>query len=215
MPKKQEYSLKQVKEVYSYWGKSLIAYKSGISFFGFGTCIRRKAVEELKLKKGSSVLDLACGPGVMFKLLEEKIGTKGRLIAVDYVDEMTKQCLKLAKKKKWDNIEIIKADAAKMKIKKNSLNGIISVISLSAIPDHKKALLNCYSALKKGGRLVVLDGKDFGQRFKLLNPLLNILRWPKSYEKKDLIADIKKAFGNISVKEYLLGSTFIAVAVKK
>ncbi|MBW3001232.1 methyltransferase domain-containing protein, partial [Candidatus Woesearchaeota archaeon] len=169
----------------------------------------------LKLRKGDTVLDLACGPGLMFNLLQEKIGSKGKIIGVDYVDEMIKQCKKLVKKNKWKNIVLLKQDAAKLKLKNNSLDGIISIIGLSAVPNHKAAIRKCCSALKKGKRLVVLDGKEFRKPFRILNPLFKLLRWSKSYEKKDLITDIKTIFRNIKVKEYLLGSTFIAVAIKK
>jgi demethylmenaquinone methyltransferase/2-methoxy-6-polyprenyl-1,4-benzoquinol methylase len=215
MKKKKEYSLQTVEKVYSYWGKSLLSYKLGVSFFGYDSCLRKKAVEMLNLKKGDVILDLGCGPGIMFRYLEEKIGEQGRLIGNDYVDEMITQCKRIIRKKKWKNITLIKEDAAKLKLKKNSLDAIISVIGLSAIPEHKQALKNCYSALKKGGRLVVLDGKDFRREFEFLNPLLKLFRWSKSYEKKDLITDIKKVFGNINVKEYLLGSTFIVMAIKQ
>ena len=213
--KKKEYSLQTVEKVYSYWGKSLLSYKLGVSFFGYDSYLRKKATEMLKLKKGDVVLDLACGPGIMFKYLENKIGEQGRIIGVDYVDEMIKQCMKRIRKKKWKNITLIKEDAAKLKLKKNSLDAIISVIGLSAIPEHKKALARCYSCLRKGGRIVVLDGKEFDKKHSFLNPLLKLFRWSKSYEKKDLVEDIREAFGNITVKEYLLGSTFIAMAIKK
>jgi ubiquinone/menaquinone biosynthesis C-methylase UbiE len=213
--KKSGYSLETVDKVYSYWGKSVISYKLGVSFFGYDSFLRRKAVEELHLKKGNTILDLACGPGIMFKRLEKEIGAEGKLIAVDYVAEMIKQCQKLVKKKKWQNVKLIQQDAAELKLKKNSIDAVISVVGVSAIPEHKKALRNCHSALKKGGRLVILDGKDFNQRYRLLTPLLRLLRWSKSYERKELIKDIKDVFGNISVHEYLLGSTFIAVAVKQ
>lgn len=218
--KSKVYSLDDVQKVYSYWGKSLLSYKLGVSFFGYASFLRRKAVEQLKLKKGNVVLDLACGPGLVFDLIEKKIGDKGKLIGVDYVDEMIKQCKKLVRKKKWENITLLKQDAAKLNLKKlnlknNSVDAVISIIGLSAIPDHKAAIKKCHSALKKGGRLVVLDGKEFSSPFRTLNPILKLLRWSKSYERKDLIEDIKSVFGNIEIKEYVLGSTFIAVSVKK
>jgi ubiquinone/menaquinone biosynthesis C-methylase UbiE len=211
----RKYSLETVQEVYSYWGKSRLAYSMGVSFLGFDSYIRNKAVDALKIREGQAIMDLACGPGIMFRRIEKRIGSRGKLIGVDYVREMIWQCERLVRRRKWNNVILIQEDAAKLKLKKASLDGIISIVGLSAIPDHKKTLANCYSALKKGGRLVILDGKDFSGRLRFLNPLLRLLRWSKSYEKKDLIHDIKKRFGNISVTELFLGSTFIAVSVKK
>ncbi len=215
MNNKEKYSLETVKEVYSYWGKSLFAYKAGVPFFGYESHLRKKAIEALELKKGDAVLDLACGPGIMFSRIEKKIGCEGKLIGIDYVEEMIDQCKKLVKRKKWKNVTLIREDAAKMKLKPSSIDAIISVIGLSAIPEHKKAIKKCCAFLKKGGRMVILDGKDFKHQFRFLNPLLKLIRWSKSYEQKDLIKDIKKVFGHIQVKEHVLGSIFIAVAVKK
>jgi len=215
MRKNNNYSLETVKKVYSYWGKSMLAYKLGVFFPGYSHRLRRRAVEMLRLRRGDVVLDLGCGPGIMFSLLEKKIREQGRIIGVDYVEEMIKQCRKLIKKKKWKNITLIRQDAAKLRLKPNSINSTISVLGLSAIPDHKTTLRKCYSALKRKGRFVVLDGKEFNKPFNILNPILRVLRWSKSYEKKDLIKDIKEVFGNIQVREYFLGSIFIAIAIKK
>jgi demethylmenaquinone methyltransferase/2-methoxy-6-polyprenyl-1,4-benzoquinol methylase len=215
MAKKRKYSLQTVNEVYSYWGKSPLVYRMSASFFIFDPYIRNKVIEAAGLKKGSIVMDLACGPGIMLKRLEKKVGQEGRIIAVDYVEEMIKQSKKIVKRKKWENVELLRQDAAKLKFKPNSVDAIISVIGMSAIPDHKRALKNCYRCLKAGGKLVVLDGKDFNSKYRLLNPILKMLRWSKSYEKKDLVGEMKKVFGNVKAQEYLLGSTFVAVCVKR
>jgi len=213
--KKEKYSLKTVQQVYSYWGKSMLAYRMGVSLFGLGGLARNKVVDSLHLKKGDVVLDLACGPGIMFSRIEKRIGLKGTLIGVDYVPEMISQCEKLVRRKKWLNVKLIRKDAAKLKLAPGTVDKIVSVIGLSAIPDHKGALRACYAALKKGGTLVVLDGKPFSQRYRLLNPILRLIRWSKSYEReKDLLKDLKEIFGDVKVKEYLLGSTFIALASK-
>lgn len=194
----------------------MLAYRLGVSFFGLGGLARNKVVDSLRLKKGETMLDLACGPGIMFSRIEKRIGPKGTLIGVDYVPEMISQCEKLVRRKGWRNVKLIRQDAAKLKLRPGSIDKIVSVIGLSAIPDHRSALRACYAALKKGGMMVVLDGKPFSQRYQLLNPLLKLVRWSKSYEKeKNILKDIKTTFGNVTAKEYLLGSTFIALAHKK
>jgi ubiquinone/menaquinone biosynthesis C-methylase UbiE len=212
---KRKYSLETVREVYSYWGKSRLAYRLGVNFFGFGSYVYRKVLEVLKPKTGEVIVDLACGPGIMFSRIEKKIGSSGKLIGVDYVEEMIGQCERLVQRKKWGNVILLQKDAAKLKLKKESVDGVISILGLSAIPDHRKALKNCYDALRKGGRMVILDGKDFSGKYRFLNPLLSLARWSKSYEKKNLIKDMERQFGNISVDEMFLGSTFIAVSHKK
>ncbi len=207
------YDLNQVKKVYSFLGKSAWFYKLSIFSFGYEIYLRKKTMEFAHLRQGDRILEIACGPGNNFKYILKKIGKKGKLVAVDYIKEMIDNCKKLKKRKKWDNLTLIQADAAKLKLKTNSFDAIISIIGLSAIPDHMSTLKNCKTFLKKGGKLVVLDGKEFN--YALFNPLLKLLRYKKTYQKKNLIKDIKKIFGNVRVKEYIGGSSFIAVAKKQ
>src|SRR5207249_3037114 len=50
--------------------------------------MRRLAVERLELRQGDDVLDVGCGTGLSFPLIEERIGAEGRLIAVDLSPDM-------------------------------------------------------------------------------------------------------------------------------
>ena len=211
MKKKQSYNLTTIKKTYSYWAKKPILYRIQA---GMSTRLRKKAVNMLKIRKGDTILDLACGPGITFKHLQKKIGLKGKIIGLDYVQEMISQSKKYAKKKKWENIKLIKADAAKKKLRKNTIDGIISIIGLSAIPNHEQTIKNCYKALKKGRKMVVLDGKNFDKKMKWLNPILNLVRDPETYEQKDIITSLKKTFDKVKIKEYYYGSVFIATATK-
>ena len=75
----------------------------------------KRAINKLALKPNYKVLDIACGTGLNFKHIEKAIGKKGKIIAVDYVDEMLKAAEKTRKRLK--NIQIIQADASNCKFK--------------------------------------------------------------------------------------------------
>src|SRR6201989_2825180 len=49
---------------------------------------RRRAVQALGLRPGHSVIDIACGTGLNFPLIEEAIGPDGRIVGVDLTDAM-------------------------------------------------------------------------------------------------------------------------------
>jgi len=169
--------------------------------------LRKKAIKKLNLKPGDEVLDIACGKGQNFKYINKLIGKKGKIVGIDYTKEMLNQANKLIKRNNWKNTNLIKADASKYK-SKTKFDAIISTIGLSSIPDHKNALKIAVNSLKKGKKLVILDGKPFN--ITQLNLIMPILRWNKSYDKnKDLIQDIKQLFPKkqIMVKEYI--SNFI------
>src|ERR1700759_2860960 len=52
---------------------------------------RLRAVQALRLRPGDSVIDIACGTGLNFRLLEEAIGADGRIVCVDLTDAMLAQ----------------------------------------------------------------------------------------------------------------------------
>src|SRR5437763_8419048 len=49
---------------------------------------RLRAVQALGLRAGDSVIDIACGTGLNFTLIEEVIGRGGRIVGVDLTDAM-------------------------------------------------------------------------------------------------------------------------------
>ena len=66
-----------------------------------------KMIEMLDLKKGSTVLDLGCGTGDLTKVLSERVGPEGKVVAVDPDGER----LKIARERySASNIEYIEAD---------------------------------------------------------------------------------------------------------
>jgi len=49
---------------------------------------RRIAVEALSLKRGDTVVEIGCGTGLNFGLIEQQIGPKGKLIGVNLTEQM-------------------------------------------------------------------------------------------------------------------------------
>ena len=52
---------------------------------------RLRAVRALGLRPGDSVVDIACGTGLNFSLIEQAIGPEGRIVGVDLTDAMLAQ----------------------------------------------------------------------------------------------------------------------------
>ena len=66
-----------------------------------------KMIDKLNVEMGSTVLDLGCGTGYLTKVLSEKVGPEGKVVAVDPDGER----LKIARMKySASNIEYIEAD---------------------------------------------------------------------------------------------------------
>lgn len=195
------HTLNDVEKAYSNYRQPIFSFKL--------LNLRKKVVSKLNLKPDDKVLDIACGTGLNFKHIEKLIGKKGKITGVDYTRGMLKSAEKLIKSNNYNNIKLIQADAARLKLNQK-FDAVISTLGFSSIPAHKAALKIAVNSLKKGKKLVILDGKLFN--FKPLNLLMPLLRWNKSWDKnKNLIKDIKQLFPNkkIKIEEYNLGSNFI------
>src|SRR6516165_6760896 len=73
---------------------------------------RLRAVQALGLRAGDSVIDIACGTGLNFPLLEEVIGPGGRIVGVDLTDAMLARAQDRIATNGWSNVSLVQADAA-------------------------------------------------------------------------------------------------------
>ncbi len=75
--------------------------------FGLDNKNRIKALEFSGLKQGDTVLDLCCGTGLSFSAIQNIIGPKGRIIAVDKNERMIDLAKRRCDRHKWDNIKFV------------------------------------------------------------------------------------------------------------
>lgn len=205
-------------KIYRWWGRHAGVYRAAtaITFLGRESQLRGRAVDRLGLRSRDTVLDLACGPGVNFSLLEGRVGAAGRLIAFDYSEAMLGAAKETALGAGWENVEFVQGDAACMELPEDSLDGALCTLGLSAMPDHEATLCNVHRALRPGGTLVVLDAALFRGPGRALNPLIKpIYRYATNWDhQKELPTALRAVFGSVSVEEHNGGSMFIASAVK-
>src|SRR5436305_9439187 len=65
---------------------------------------RLRAVQALGLRAGDSVIDIACGTGLNFPLIEEAIGPGGRIVGVDLTDAMLAIAQDRIEANGWSNV---------------------------------------------------------------------------------------------------------------
>jgi ubiquinone/menaquinone biosynthesis C-methylase UbiE len=70
---------------------------------------RRRAVELLDLRRGDIVVDAACGTGLNFQPIIERIGGEGRLFGIDLSPDMLELARERVVAGGWDNVELINA----------------------------------------------------------------------------------------------------------
>ncbi|WP_206604348.1 class I SAM-dependent methyltransferase [Arthrobacter pityocampae] len=68
-------------------------------------------IRSLDLEPGHQVLDLACGTGLNFAHLQDRIGPSGTIVGIDRSAEMLAQARRKADRRGWSNIILLQADA--------------------------------------------------------------------------------------------------------
>lgn len=102
---------------------------------------RRQAIQSLELKPGDTVVDIACGTGANFPLLQERIGPNGKIIGVDFADAMLAKARQRVKSNQWRNVELVRSDAAEYPFP-DEVDGVISTFAILYVPEFDDVIRN-------------------------------------------------------------------------
>ena len=175
---------------------------------------RKKAVAALNLKEGDTVVEIGCGTGLNFSLLESAIGPEGKIIGVDLTDRMLDQARQRVVREGWSNVELVHTDAASYDFLPGT-NGIISTFALTLVPEYDNVVRRGASALAAGGRWVVADFKLPEGWTARLTPLFEPLVRPfgatLDIAHRHPWESMQKYLKNVTMEEFFLGFTYIAM----
>jgi ubiquinone/menaquinone biosynthesis C-methylase UbiE len=108
--------------------------------------------ERLSIELGSTVLDVGTGTGIFTPFLLNKIGLKGRLVCLDFAEEM----LKKAQAKGFKGqIEYVCADIHDARFQDETFDAVVCYSSFPHFQDKPEALREILRLLKSGGKLFI------------------------------------------------------------
>jgi len=171
----------KIQEIYA--GRVVNRYDSFMSHFFKN--FKNKAFNESSLKQGETVLVFCCGTGLDFPYILNKIGSQGKIIGIDFSEQMLSQAENKIQKHNWINVELIQADVTTFKDKLNQkADAGVCTLGLSIIPDYKTAYYNLLSNIKHLGEVIIGDMQLASGWQARLNPLTIFLakRFGGSYE---------------------------------
>jgi demethylmenaquinone methyltransferase/2-methoxy-6-polyprenyl-1,4-benzoquinol methylase len=179
--------------------------------------LRLRAVQALGLRAGDSVVDVACGTGLNFPLIEEVIGPSGRIVGVDLTDAMLARAQDRIETNGWSNISLVQADAAEFGFPAE-VDAIVSTYALTQVPDCGKVIAHGAEALSDGGRWVVLDVKvpdkmpagltQLGTA--IVRPFASIDEWIMRRPWQAIRSAMQEELSDLSWTELFFGTAFLA-----
>jgi ubiquinone/menaquinone biosynthesis C-methylase UbiE len=106
-------------------------------------------VARLSLPEDASVLELACGTGILTRRLRDRLGPRARLVASDLNAAMMDYAS--GKFRAEESVEWKQADATDLPFDDQSFDGVACQFGLMFFPDKERALRETYRLLKPGG----------------------------------------------------------------
>src|SRR5690348_12244238 len=183
---------------------------------------RLRAVQALGLCRGDRVVDIACGTGLNFPLIEEAVGPDGRIVGVDLTDAMLAQAQGRIETNGWSNISLVQADAADFDFP-TEIHAILSTYALSQVPECAQVIAHGAAALSEGGRWGVLDLKvpantprwlaDVGTA--VVRPFASIDEWILRRPWEAIRAAIQEELADLSWIELCFGTAFLAAGSRR
>ena len=106
-----------------------------------------------EMKRGDTVLDIACGAGLDLYVASQTVEPGGKVIGIDLADEMVKKARENMVKLGVTNVEVKKAPSDKLPLEDETVDVVTSNGIYNLSPDKEAVLREAYRVLKPGGTI--------------------------------------------------------------
>lgn len=153
----------------------ILAY---IITLGQASKLYKEVSKRLHVPESGSVVELGCGPGSVIPSLLDNLDKSCEITGIDFSSKE----ISIANRKKetngWNNVYFECMDMYDYAPNKK-VDTVVFCLSLTGMPDYKKAINKALSILKPGGQLLILD--SFPLFGKWYYPIANMYTYLKSF----------------------------------
>jgi ubiquinone/menaquinone biosynthesis C-methylase UbiE len=122
-----------------------------------GERLRTQAFAEFDLQVGDVVLDVGCGTGLSFPLIENAIGSSGTIFGIDQSPEMLALAGERVEDAGWENVTLIETPIQDATIP--ALADALILCRVHEITRSASALANVFRYVTPGARVLVVGAK--------------------------------------------------------
>lgn len=198
---------------------------------------RKETMKRMKVMPGQQALDVCCGTADWSIALAQEVGAEGKVIGLDFSQNMLKIGQEKIEQLPSSNIELIHGNAMSLPFEDNSFDFVTIGFGLRNVPDYMQVLKEMHRVLKPGGKAVCLETSQptlpvfkqfFAFYFRYIMPVFGKI-FAKSYSEyswlqesardfpgmKELAAMFEEAgFDKVEVKAFTGGAAAMHVGLK-
>jgi ubiquinone/menaquinone biosynthesis C-methylase UbiE len=159
------------------------------------------------------VIDVACGTGLTFPLLEEAVGDSGSIVGIELSPEMISQAHDRVTAHGWRNVRLIEAP-----VEEASIESVADAALFSFTHDvlqSRAAVANVVAHLKPGARVASVGAKLAGGWSPLVNFFVRRSAQPYMTTFRGLDRpwrELERYVSGVHVRSLALGGAFVASA---
>lgn len=121
---------RRIQRGYDSWARLYDWFARATASFGG---VRAGCVEMLDLDPGDTVVEFGCGPGVNIPALRDAVGPGGRVVGIDISEGMLGRARALVDRRGWENVSLVRADAATPPVR--AVDGVLATFVTSLFAD--------------------------------------------------------------------------------
>ena len=115
---------------------------------------QRLLLEMANLRPGESVLDIACGTGLVTFNAAAAVGPAGVVVGTDISEAMVASCRRAAAERGWTQARFERMEAESLQLADGSFDAVLCALGLMYVTDFPGAIREMHWVTKPGGRAV-------------------------------------------------------------
>ena len=113
--------------------------------------------EFAKIKEGDTVIDLGSGAGNDCFVARKFVGSKGKVIGIDFTEAMIDRARENSEKVQFNNVEFRLGDIEELPVNANTADVVISNCVLNLVPNKEKVFKEIFRVLKQKKHFSISD----------------------------------------------------------
>lgn len=162
-----------------------------------------------------SLVDVGCGPGYLLAVIGRRFPSL-RLIGVDLSKEILSAASRNLSTIAGERLELLEGDSECLPLPQNSVDYLVSTLSLHHWPEPQKAFREFQRVLRPGGMLLVFDLKrDPKLLFYFLIRFVTVAVVPRALrEVKEPLGSLLSAYTPVEVQEFMEGIHWSSLTIE-